>query len=94
MATTLFTHDVSDFIEEILDRLSDLENKIIYTMASHKEPVILTQLQDELLEISPQELLRALASLRQRSVVEKSEGGFTLPPAVMEVTNQLIAERE
>ncbi|NEO40758.1 MAG: AAA family ATPase [Moorea sp. SIOASIH] len=94
LATTLFTHDVSDFIEEILDRLSDLEHKIIYTMASHKEPVILTQLQDELLEISPQELLRALASLRQRSLVEKSQGGFTLPPAVMEVTNQLIAERE
>jgi len=94
LATTLFTHDISDFVEELLERLSELEKKILYQIALKKEPVLLKELQRSLSEVSPQELISGVASLRQRSLVERAESGFTLPPAVMEVTTQLIESSE
>ena len=90
LETTLFTHDINDYVEELLERLSDLEKKILYQIAVHKEPVLLKELQNHLPDVSAQELIRGVASLNQRSLVERSEGGFTLPPAVMAVTTQLM----
>ncbi|MGB3692707.1 MAG: NB-ARC domain-containing protein [Spirulinaceae cyanobacterium] len=92
LSTTLFTHDVSDFIEEMLDRLSELENQLICQMATKKKPISVAELQTSLADVSPQNLLQALASLRQRSLIEKVKDGFTLPPAVMEVTAQIMTE--
>jgi hypothetical protein len=94
LATTLFTRDIQDFVEELLERLSELEKKILYQIALKKEPVPLKELQQSLPEVSPQELIGGVASLRQRSLVERAEGGFALPPAVMEVTTQLITSPE
>lgn len=94
LSTTLFTHDVSDFIEEILERLSDLERQILYQIAAKKAAVSLKELQRKLTDVSPQALMRGVASLRQRSLVERTVDGFTLPPAVMEVTSQLIPSSE
>ncbi len=94
LATTLFTRDIRDFVEELLERLSELEKKILYQIALKKEPVPLKELQQSLPEVSPQELIGGVASLRQRSLVERAEGGFALPPAVMEVTTQLITSPE
>jgi DNA-binding CsgD family transcriptional regulator len=94
LETTLFTHDISDYVEELLERLSDLEKTILYQIAVHKEPILLKELQKHLPDVSAQELIRGVASLNQRSLVERSEGGFTLPPAVMEVTTQLITSPE
>ncbi len=94
LATTLFTRDIRDFVEELLERLSELEKKILYQIALKKEPVPLKELQQSLPEVSPQELIGGVGSLRQRSLVERAEGGFALPPAVMEVTAQLITSPE
>ncbi len=55
---------------------------------------MLKELHQRLSDVSPQELIKGVASLRQRSLVERAEGGFTLPPAVMEVTTQLITSSE
>lgn len=92
LATTLFTHDISNLIAELFDRLSGLEKQILSHIALSQGPVKLPALQQSLSETSPQDLLGALGSLIGRSLVEKSEGGFALPPAVMAVTNQLITE--
>jgi len=94
LATTLFTRDISDFVEELLERLSELEKKILYQIALKKEPILLKELQQSLSDLSPQVLIKGIASLMQRSLVEKAEGGFTLPPAVMEVTTQLMSSSE
>ncbi len=55
---------------------------------------MLKELHQRLSDVSAQELIKGVASLRQRSLVERAEGGFTLPPAVMEVTTQLITSSE
>ncbi len=47
---------------------------------------MLKELHQRLSDVSAQELIKGVASLRQRSLVEGAEGGFMLPPAVMEVT--------
>jgi len=91
LATTLFSHDISNLIGHLFDRLSGLEKQILSHIALSQGPVDLPALQQTFSDTSPQDLLRALASAIGRSLVEKSEGGFALPPAVMAVTNQLIA---
>lgn len=92
MKTTLFTHDISDYIEEILDRLSDLEEDILYQLASQSQPMAIDELMDTLPDSSPQDLIRALQSLKQRSLLETSEGRFNLPPAVMDVVLQTVED--
>jgi hypothetical protein len=94
LSTTLFTHDISDFIEEVLDRLSELEETLLVYLAHQKEPISFKVLQQHFSDTSPQEVIRALGSLSQRSLVEKSEGRFILPPAVREVTLQLMTPLE
>ncbi|MEQ9550836.1 MAG: NB-ARC domain-containing protein [Coleofasciculus sp. G3-WIS-01] len=94
LSTTLFTHDISDFIEEILDRLSELEERVLLYLAHQKEPISFKTLQQQFSDTSPQEVIRVMGSLSQRSLVEKSEGRFILPPAVREVTLQLMTPLE
>jgi hypothetical protein len=87
---TLITGDISDFIEQQFDRLSDLEKKIMYQIARENEPVALPKLQEILSPVSPCKLSEALQSLVRRSLIEKSAAKFTLQPAVMEyVINRL-----
>ncbi|ACK71656.1 transcriptional regulator, LuxR family [Gloeothece citriformis PCC 7424] len=82
LETTFFTHDVTGFVRELLDQLSELEAKIIVQMANEKEPIILQQLRENLSGVSSQDVISAVASLRQRALVEKSRDGFTLPPVI------------
>lgn len=85
LETTLFTEDVSDFVEHLLKRLSQVEAKIIGQIAQQQHPVALPQLRETLSEISSQHILSAVASLRKRALVEKSDRGFMLPPVLSEV---------
>lgn len=95
LGTTQVTRDISDFIEVHLDRLSELERKIMYRIALEKEPISLSDLQETVSGYSIVEFSNALASLVGRSLVEKSAGRFALQPVVMEyVTSSGSAELE
>lgn len=93
---------VFEAIEELLDRsfqrLSNLEKEILYWLASEGKPVSLADIQDQIpLSVYPIDLLEALESLRQRSLIETTHTSdqslFALQPIVMEyVTNQFIAQ--
>ncbi|MEO0408871.1 MAG: NB-ARC domain-containing protein [Cyanobacteria bacterium P01_A01_bin.135] len=84
LKTTLFTHDISDYIETALERLSEIEIEILQQLAQ-QQPMAMADLIDALPRTSPQALIAALQSLKQRSLLETSEGRFSLPPAVLEV---------
>lgn len=84
LKTTLFTHDISDYIETILERVSTMEADILQQIAQ-QQPVAMADLIEAVPEASPQALIAALQSLKQRSLLESSEGRFSLPPAVLEV---------
>jgi WD40 repeat protein len=86
--------DIHELLDQQFSRLSNLEKNIMYWLAVNREPVSLSELQDDILSlILPQKLLEALESLIRRSLVEKSFGFFTLQPLVMEyITNELIQQ--
>ena len=85
LKTTLFTHDISDYIEDILERVSDIEEEILHQIALKQQSMSMDELITTLPNSSPQDLIQALQSLKQRSLLETSEGRFNLPPAVMNV---------
>jgi hypothetical protein len=87
---TLIMGGLSRLINEQLNRLSSLEQQIIYELARVQAPVPSETLQETLHHVSSDNLFTALESLVWRSLVENSTSGFTLQPAVMEyVHNQL-----
>lgn len=92
LKTTLFTHDISDYIEDIVERVSEVEADILRHMARQQQPIAMNELMAALPEFSAQDLIRALQSLKQRSLLETSEGRFSLPPAVADVVAQTLTD--
>lgn len=93
---TLVFGDISGLLQMQCDRLSSLEKEILQWLAIERQPASLSKLrQNMLLPVSQRELLEAVASLGQRSLIEKnsdlSEAVFSLQPLLMEyVTTQII----
>ena len=84
--------DIRDVLDTQFERLSDIEREIMYWLAIAREPISLTQLQDDFVSpISSIKLLEAVESLSRRSLIEKKASHFTQQSVVMEyVTGYLI----
>lgn len=88
--------DIHQLLAQQLNRLSDLEEQVIYWLAIERQSVNLQQLLTNFVpQVTPARLLEALMSLERRSLIEKHQTLFTLQPVVMEyVTHQLIKQIE
>jgi WD40 repeat protein/transcriptional regulator with XRE-family HTH domain len=88
--------NISDLLNEQLNRLSPLEQTILYWLAIVREPLTFDELQKVLVSpLPPVQLLEALNGLRRRSLIERGQrqGSFTLQSVVLEyVTTVLVAE--
>ncbi|MUL38185.1 NACHT and WD40 repeat domain-containing protein [Gloeocapsopsis dulcis] len=88
--------DIWDLLAQQFTRLSMAEQQVMYWLAINREPVTLSELKQDILPIvSPREILEALESLQQRSLIEKAApiASFTQQPAVMEyVTAEFISQ--
>ncbi|MEG5039827.1 MULTISPECIES: WD40 domain-containing protein [unclassified Microcoleus] len=86
--------DIRDLLERQFQRLSDIEQEIMYWLAINREPVLLEELQEDFVSpILTSELLQALGSLQHRSLIEKNNARFTQQPVVMEyVITRLIEQ--
>jgi len=84
--------DIRTLLDEQFQRLTTLEQHIIYWLTIGREWISVNQLRVALMPVPSQvALLEALLSLDQRSLIEKRDGRFTLQPVVMEyVTDQLL----
>jgi WD40 repeat protein len=84
--------DIRDVLDQQFERLAELEKEIMYWLAIAREPISLSELQEDLvLQIPLIKLLEALESLSRRSLIEKNASRFTQQPVVMEyVTSRLI----
>ncbi|HEY9636817.1 MAG TPA: NB-ARC domain-containing protein [Coleofasciculaceae cyanobacterium] len=95
---TLVITGFTDILDQQFKRLSGLETQIIYWLAIHRHPVLLSKLQaDIVFPVKKSELIEVLQSLGWRSLIEKStepsEVLFTLPPIVMKyVTNYFVEQ--
>jgi hypothetical protein len=81
--------EIEELLERSFERLSLLEQEILYWLASESQPVSLAAIQAHIpLSIYPIEFLDALESLKQRSLVETTQSHgqslFNLQPIVME----------
>ena len=76
--TSLVTGDVEDFIGQQIDRLTDLEDKVLYELAKQIS-VSLAQIQENL-SLSSLQLDRAIESLIRRSLIERSDDKSILDP--------------
>jgi len=95
---TLVFGDISGLVQMQCDRLCDLETEILQWLAIEHQPTSLAKLrQNMMLPVSQRELLEAVASLGQRSLIEKnsdrSEALFSLEPLLMEYMTTQIVEQ-
>ncbi|MBG1259620.1 hypothetical protein F8S20_11070 [Nostoc sp. BAE] len=91
---TIIFGDISDLLDQQFNRLSTLEQQIMYWLAINREWVSFTELQADIIPvISLRDMLENLQSLQLRSLIEKNAGNFTQQPVVMEyVIDRLITQ--
>ncbi|WP_225912410.1 WD40 repeat domain-containing protein [Nostoc flagelliforme] len=90
----LIFEDIRDLLERQFQRLSTVEEEVMYWLAINREPVSLAELTEDLVtSASKRKLPPAIKSLLQRSLIEKSDEYFFLQPVVMEYTTQRLVER-
>jgi WD40 repeat protein len=85
---------IRDLLNQQFNRLSDLEQEVMYWLAINREPVSLSELREDIVSLASQpKLMEAVQSLLRRSLIEKSAALFTLQPVVMEyLTDRLIEQ--
>src|SRR5579883_369393 len=91
---TIIFEDIGDLLERQFQRLSAVEEEVMYWLAINREPVSLAELTEDIVTSSSQrQLPQAVKSLLQRSLIEKSGEHFFLQPVVMEYTTQRLVEQ-
>jgi WD40 repeat protein/DNA-binding SARP family transcriptional activator len=98
-----FFHDLRQLLEQHFDRLSELEQCVMYWLAINREWVTLVELMEDILPaVSQAELLEAIKSLGWRNLIERQQNCFTQQPIVMEyvierfvetITNEIIEQK-
>ncbi|MBD1834240.1 NACHT domain-containing protein [Cyanobacteria bacterium FACHB-472] len=88
-----FEH-IRDLLEGQFNRLSALEQEVMYLMAVSQEPVSFAQLEKDIVTIaSRRKLLEAMNSLLIRSLIEKDGEYFWVQPVVMEYVTERFVEQ-
>lgn len=86
-------NEVYDLLEEQFDRLSELEQSIMYWLAVEREPVSFHDLRSNIARpVRQRDVSHSIKSLRRRSLIERSEAGFTLQNVVMEYTTDRLID--
>jgi WD40 repeat protein len=83
---------IHDLLAQQFERLSSIEQQVLYWLAINREPISLAELADDLVsESGKQQLPEAIQSLSRRCLVERNGRQLSLQPVVMEyITDCLI----
>ncbi|MBD1895854.1 NB-ARC domain-containing protein [Coleofasciculus sp. FACHB-129] len=85
---------IRDLLEGQFNRLSALEQEVMYLMAVSQEPVSFAQLEKDIVTVaSRRKLLEAMNSLLIRSLIEKDGEYFWVQPVVMEYVTERFVEQ-
>jgi len=86
--------EVRDLLDQHFERLSELEQSVMYWLAINREPVSVRELLEDIVPpVQKPRLLEALRGLVGRSLVEKNEMDFMLQNVVMECVTDRLIER-
>lgn len=98
--SAFLTHDlvlfngVRNLLDQQFNRLSPLEQAIMYWLAINREWTPIAELQEDLVPaVSRARLFEALESLRWRSLIEAQSGCYTQQPVVMEYITDRFTEQ-
>jgi hypothetical protein len=85
---------IYDLLDQQFQRLSDLDKTVIYSLAIHREPVLMPELLNAIMPpVTSQKLFGSIDRLKWRSLIEFESNKFTLQNNVMEyVTNQFVVK--
>src|SRR2546429_893760 len=93
-AGTILFGSITHLLQEQWERLSALEQTLLFWLAILREPVMLEELQAvQVAPLAPAQILEAVDGLRRRSLIERGQraGSFTLQSVVLEdVTGRLV----
>ncbi|OUL28021.1 hypothetical protein BV372_25295 [Nostoc sp. T09] len=91
---TMVFNGIRRLLEQQFNRLSALEQTVMYQLAINREWTTIDQLQKYIVPtISKARLLEALEALNGRSLIEKKSSSYTQQPLVMEYVNEkLVAQ--
>jgi DNA-binding MarR family transcriptional regulator len=97
--TTIF-QGIRQLLSQQFNRLSTLEQQILYWLALNREPISITELQDDfILPVAKSRLLEALESLSRRCLIDKCRDAkfrvltLTLQPVVMEYVSDCLIKQ-
>ncbi|MEH1916536.1 NB-ARC domain-containing protein [Nostoc sp.] len=92
---TLVFGEISQLLKENFKRVSDTENIIIEWLASNPQPASITELRSQISpKIPTPQLLDALESLQERSLVEKNANLFSVSPMIREYINHQLIQNK
>lgn len=87
--STVVFGDIWEVLDRQFNRLSTLEKQIMFILANNSGQLTLAELQECIIPIiSSRNLLEALESLQQRSVIERNLTSFTQPPMIADYINE------
>jgi len=83
---------IRQLIDQQYERLSNLEQQVMYWLAIEREPITTDNLRQDIVPmVSKSQILESVTSLRWRSLIEKKANSFTQQPVIMEyMTDRLI----
>ncbi len=91
---TVLFYNVRRLLEQQFNRLSPLEQSIMYWLAINREWTTISELVSDIVPtVRRSDLLEALESLSWRALIEKRSGSYTQQPVVMEYGTDRLIER-
>ncbi|MBD2178462.1 NACHT domain-containing protein [Pseudanabaena sp. FACHB-1998] len=89
---TLF-NGISNLLSQQLQRLSDIQNQVMYWLVIHRESISLTELHSVFTPSIPKsKVIEVLESLVNCNLIERDRHGFTQQPVVMEYVTECLIE--
>ncbi|MDJ0589135.1 MAG: NB-ARC domain-containing protein [Pleurocapsa sp. MO_226.B13] len=87
-------NSIQRLLNQQFERLSPLEQTIMYWLAINREWTTISNLVDDIIPtVSKANLIEALESLIWRSLIEKQAGSYTQQPVVMEYVTERLTEQ-
>jgi WD40 repeat protein len=86
--------DIRDVLDRQFDRLTENEQHVMFWQAIHREPVSISDLRENVVDLAVQKRVPNLVNaLLRRSLIEKTDGLFFLQPVVMEYVTERFVQQ-
>jgi WD40 repeat protein len=86
--------DIRDLLARQFDRLSEMEQEVMYWLAINREMLTIANLSEDMVAgLTQQKLPEAIYSLVRRSLIELGQEQFSLQPVVMEYITERFVEQ-